>query len=64
MANVKVRFTMSNGSYTTTTVSQEGLVSLYKCMDMNRMFILVDEDGTFSAALNPRYIVGIYREQP
>lgn len=53
--DVRVRFILDCVSVDV-TVSKEGLVALYKKMNMNRMFIVTEKDGSFGTAINPRHI--------
>lgn len=59
---VRIRFSMTNGQAIEMTVADEGLVEKYKAVASDGpMFILVDNDGRFYAALNPRHLVSVTR---
>ena len=57
----RITYTMVDGSTIAVTLigNDDELVAKYKNMDLNRMFIITDQNGKFSEALNPRHVVSI-----
>jgi hypothetical protein len=59
MGEVRVRFSLINGDVIDSTVAMNGLIELYKRIDMDKMFILTNLRGEFIAAINPRHLCSI-----
>lgn len=54
---MRIRYMLEDGNTVAVTVQEEGLCDFYTSMNMDKLIVIRNENGSFGRVINPRKII-------